>query len=82
MSETTTFPTPLDARERTPLGAALRRRRRELELTLKHVAACAGVSISYVSKLETGTREPPPDVLVKLCRCLDLDVRKVARESR
>lgn len=55
-------------------GAAIRARRRELGLNQDALAAAAGVSQEWVSKLERGTvRAPGADGLVRLAAALRLD---------
>lgn len=57
----------------TNLGAVLRRRRRQLELTQQQVARRVGVRANYIGYLEREMRRPSTNVLVKLAKVLDLD---------
>lgn len=57
----------------TSLGAVLRSRRRQLELTQQQVARRVGVRANYIGYLERGMRRPSTAVLVKLAKVLDLD---------
>ncbi len=57
----------------TTLGAIIRRRRRQLELTQQEVARRVGVRANYVGYLERDMRRPSTNVLVKLAKVLDLD---------
>jgi transcriptional regulator with XRE-family HTH domain len=50
------------------VGARLRGYRRDADLSLADVAALLGVSISTVSRLETGRRAPTLEVLLPLAR--------------
>lgn len=56
-----------------PLGAVLKRRRQQLQLTQAAVAKKVGCRPHYVGYLEAGTRRPSPAVLEKLAAALDLD---------
>ena len=55
------------------LGALLRRRRRQLELTQQDIAAKVGVRSNYIGYLERDMRRPSPAVLAKIAKALDLD---------
>ncbi|GAB7192220.1 hypothetical protein NUM3379_29290 [Kineococcus sp. NUM-3379] len=57
---------------RSLLGAALRGARREKRLTLRDVAAIAGVSLGYLSELERGRKEASSEVLAAVCAALGL----------
>jgi transcriptional regulator with XRE-family HTH domain len=57
----------------TSLGALLRQRRRQLEITQQQVARRAGVRANYIGYLERNMRRPSTNVLAKLARVLDLD---------
>ncbi len=57
---------------RQRLGQELRRRRREKNLSLKHLASQSGVSISQISAIERGTHWPSLESLVSLCEALDV----------
>ncbi len=57
----------------TTLGAIIRRRRRQLELTQQEVARRVGVRANYVGYLERDMRRPSTNVLVTLAKVLDLD---------
>jgi len=57
----------------TTLGAIIRRRRLQLELTQDEVARRIGVRANYVGYLERDLRRPSTGVLVKLGKVLDLD---------
>lgn len=55
------------------LGAAIRRRRRELGLTLQELAQAAGCAKSYLSTLENDLRQSPSDeILTKLEQALEM----------
>jgi len=59
------------------LGAVLKRRRRQLELTQAQVAAKVGCRPNYVGYLEADARHPSPGVVAKLAKVLDLDQREL-----
>jgi transcriptional regulator with XRE-family HTH domain len=65
---------PPGARDAAPvtLGLALRQRRTAQGLTLKDVAEAAGVSWSYLSDLERGTKLPSLETLLDLASALDV----------
>jgi transcriptional regulator with XRE-family HTH domain len=54
------------------LGLKLRSRRQEAGLSLKQLAGRSGLSISYLSEIETGRKYPKPDKLLLLADALDL----------
>lgn len=70
----------------TLFSERLRKRRRELAMTLKDIAESAGCSIPYVSELERGMKEPPPEgTLHRLARALRIDadeLQELAQASR
>jgi transcriptional regulator with XRE-family HTH domain len=55
----------------------IRKRRRELDLTLADVAHRIGTSIGYITRLEKGSRHPSWKVVVKLSDVLGLDRREL-----
>lgn len=58
----------------TAFGAEIRRLRVAGGLSLQHLATAAGISPSYLSRLERGMRQPPSPILVeRLARALDAD---------
>lgn len=56
-------------------GPALRRRREDAGLTLGALAAKAGISVSYLSMLESGQRSPSPTVCSALAKALRVAIR-------
>lgn len=76
--------TPERARPRQPLDhnpAKLRRRRVEAGLNLTELAKRAGCSVSHLSELESGTRNPSPALLSTIaaelgCKTADLMPRQ------
>lgn len=59
------------------LGAVLKRRRHQLELTQAEVAAKVGCRANYIGYLEADARHPSPSVIAKLAKVLDLDQREL-----
>lgn len=59
---------------RTMVGAVLRRTRLEQRRTLADVAACARISMQYLSELERGRKEASSEILAALCGALRLDL--------
>jgi predicted transcriptional regulator len=59
-----------ELREKNWIAAHIRERRYELELTQQEVAAQAGTSHSYISKLESGYHIPTIPVLQRILRVL------------
>jgi transcriptional regulator with XRE-family HTH domain len=57
---------------REAVGEALRRRRQAQGRTLREVAAAAGVSLTYLSEVERGRKEPSSEVLEAVCAALQL----------
>jgi XRE family transcriptional regulator, stress-response regulator len=57
---------------REAVGTALRRRRQDQGRTLREVADAAGVSLTYLSEIERGRKEPSSEVLEAVCAALDL----------
>jgi transcriptional regulator with XRE-family HTH domain len=57
----------------TALGNRIRERRRELGLSLNHLAAAAGLHKSFLSRLESGAvRQPATDSLRRITQALEL----------
>ncbi len=57
------------------LGPRIRTRRKSLRFTLDSLAARAGVSKSYLSRIENGKKTPPLDTLSRLARALGTDIK-------
>ncbi len=54
------------------MGAAIRRLRRERELTLKELAERSILSVVYLGEIERGKKYPSPVTLERLAEALDL----------
>jgi DNA-binding XRE family transcriptional regulator len=60
-----------ELREKNWIAAHIRERRFELDLTQKDVAAAAGTSHSFISKVEKGDHMPTIPVLKRILAALD-----------
>lgn len=58
-------------------GRAVRRTRRDLELSQEALAMQAGVSITLVGELERGNRDPRLSTVLKLADALELDAAEL-----
>ena len=67
----------LGAKQQThpPIGAMLKRRRKELKLTLKELASRSGVSAPFISQAERNQTVPSMVSLMKLSRALEVDLK-------
>ena len=52
------------------LGLKLRKHRQERRLSLSELAARSGLSISYLSEIESGRKHPKPEKLIRLAEAL------------
>jgi len=59
------------------LGRAIRRRREELGLSLRDVAARTSVSASTLSRIENGTGKPDADNIARLTAWLDVPMERI-----
>ena len=62
------------ARPAIAIGDRLRRRRKDLGLTLRDVAERAGLSVGFISQIERGIAMPSLSSLVSVARVLDVPV--------
>lgn len=63
------------------LGERLRQARRTYGLTLEEAARRTGLSVAYVSRLETGQRQPSLPALLSLARCYATTVSHLLGED-
>lgn len=63
------------------LGRAIKRRREELELSLRDVADVTGVSASTLSRIENGTGKPDADNIARLTGWLDMPINRVMSKN-
>ena len=64
------------------LGRAIRRRRAELELSLRDVADQTNVSASTLSRIENGTGKPDADNIARLTTWLDVPLERILGRGR
>lgn len=62
-----------------PLGCAIRRRRRELELSQEALSERSGVHWVYISHIENGQKSPTVRVLQALAEALRMEVSELVR---
>src|SRR6478752_8429837 len=62
----------------TAVGRRLRALRRERELTLVDMSAVAGISVSTLSRLESGSRRPTLELLLPLARIYGVTLDELA----
>ncbi len=63
------------------LGRAIKRRREELQLSLRDVADVTNVSASTLSRIENGTGKPDADNIARLTGWLDMPIDRVMSKS-
>ena len=63
------------------LGRAIKRRREELELSLRDVADLTEVSASTLSRIENGTGRPDADNIARLTQWLDMPVDRLMTKN-
>ena len=64
------------------LGRAIRRRREELNLSLRDVADQTKVSASTLSRIENGTGKPDADNIARLTGWLDMPLERILHQGR
>jgi predicted transcriptional regulator len=64
------------------LGRAIRRRREELDLSLRDVADQTRVSASTLSRIENGTGKPDADNIARLTTWLDVPLERILSGGR
>jgi ribosome-binding protein aMBF1 (putative translation factor) len=62
---------------RRHVGAQIRKRRGELQMTQEELAAKAGIPQSHISRLEDGRHAPTAKTIERLARALDTDPSKL-----
>jgi len=62
-------------------GAAIRRLRRDRGWTLADLSARSGVPLSSLSKVELGQTSLGYEVLIRLCRALEVEIDHLVRQS-
>ena len=64
------------------LGRAIRRRREELNISLRDVADQTNVSASTLSRIENGTGKPDADNIARLTGWLDMPLERILNRGR
>lgn len=64
------------------LGQQIKALREQAGLTQKELAAACGVQREAIGRIESGIREPGPDLLARLAKRLGFEVRLVPRNGR
>jgi transcriptional regulator with XRE-family HTH domain len=59
------------------LGTELRRARRKAGLSQEELCFRASVDRSYISQLERDLKSPTVDMLIRLCRALEVSAAKI-----
>ena len=62
-----------------PLGCAIRRRRRELELSQEALSERSGVHWVYISHIENGGKSPTVRVVEALAKALQIEVSELMK---
>ena len=63
------------------LGEAIKRRRAELNLSLRDVADKTGVSASTLSRIENGSGRPDAETIAVLSEWLEIPVQRIIRSN-
>ena len=64
------------------LGRAIKRKREQMELSLRDVATETQVSASTLSRIENGTGKPDADNIARLTNWLDMPVDRVMKRAQ
>src|SRR4051812_24036331 len=77
------FEAPMESDPESPLGAFIRQQRELQALSVRRLAALAGISNPYLSQIERGLREPSEEVLESIARQLELSAETLrAHDAR
>lgn len=63
------------------LGAMIRDRRNELNLSLRELASMTNSSFSYIREIEVGNVLPEPKTVLKLAKALEMDIQPVLKAT-
>ncbi|MBD2098481.1 helix-turn-helix transcriptional regulator [Trichocoleus sp. FACHB-591] len=66
-----------DQEIRQRFGKAIRRRRRELDITQEKLAELAELHRTYISNLERGDANPTLDMINRLAKALDISIAQL-----
>lgn len=67
-------PPPTGTQTTSPVGDRIRKRRQELGLTQERVAKDADMSKGFLSEVETGTRKPSAEYLLRISNALHVSL--------
>ena len=65
----------------TKIGQAIKNRRKELNITLPHLAELAQLSVNTLYKLERGQGNPSLDILIKLSDVLGMELKLEVKKN-
>lgn len=66
-----------DQEIRLRFGKAIRRRRRDLDMTQEKLAELAELHRTYISNLERGEANPTLDIINRLAKALDISIAQL-----
>jgi transcriptional regulator with XRE-family HTH domain len=65
---------------RLELGSILREKREAQELSMRELSKAVPISLSYISEVESGTKEVSSDMLESICASLNTSIPDVLLE--
>ena len=68
-------------REESKIGPRIREERKNLGMTLRDLADQAGLSVGYLSKVETAPKAPPVSTLLRLSKVLNVSMGALFGET-
>jgi transcriptional regulator with XRE-family HTH domain len=72
---------PAPESSQNPIGDIIRRQRELAELSMRQVAAMAGISNPYLSQIEHGLRAPSAEVLKTIAATLGVPVESLRQQT-
>lgn len=63
------------------IGLCVRRQREFLFMTATKLAKLSGISLSYVSRIESGKKKPSIEILLKICEPLQIELGSLITEA-
>jgi len=81
MTEETTDTTQETDAQQSDLGAFIKAQRERADLSLRRLAARAGVSNPYLSQIERGLRKPSAEILKRLSRALSISAETLYTQA-
>ncbi|MEA2102320.1 MAG: XRE family transcriptional regulator [Thermodesulfobacteriota bacterium] len=64
------------------LGTVIRKKRKDLGLTLRVVALKAGISEGFLSQVENDVNSPSVDTLVRICSAMGVEAGDIIRQAQ